>query len=80
MNSNDYIEKYSHIGDEETDARAVRSLNNDAAMNKLYSSHYSKLKKATYAIDAVKFIQVEFYIANTIGDAIQQGLPFVGDI
>ena len=77
---NDYIEKYNHIGDAEADALAMRSLKNDAAMNKLYSSYYSKVKKVTSAIDAAKFIQVEFYIANTIRNAIQQELPFVGDI
>jgi len=77
---NEYIEKYSHIGDAEADALAVRSLKNDAALNKLYSSYYSKIKKATSAIDAAKFIQVEFYITNTIRNVIQQELPFVGDI
>ena len=77
---NDYIEKFTHIGDEEADALAMRSLKNDAALNKLYSSYYSKVKKATSAIDAAKFIQIEFYITNTIRNVIQQELPFVGDI
>lgn len=77
---NEYIEKFTHIGDEEANALAMRSLKNDAALNKLYSSYYSKVKKATSAIDAAKFIQVEFYITNTIRNVIQQELPFVGDI
>ncbi|GAA0879377.1 hypothetical protein GCM10009119_23450 [Algoriphagus jejuensis] len=77
---NDYIEKFTHIGDAEADALATRSLKNDAALNKLYSSYYSKFKKATSAIDAAKFLQVEFYITNTIRNVIQQELPFVGDI
>lgn len=77
---NEYIEKFSHIGDSEADELAVRSLKNDAALNKLYTSYYSKFKKATSAIDAAKFMQVEFYITNTIRNVIQQELPFVGDI
>lgn len=76
----DYIASYTHLGDEEADALATRSLKNDAALNKLYSSYYKKLKKATSAIDAAKFIQVEFYITNTIRNVVQQELPFVGDI
>ncbi len=77
---NEYIEKYTHIGDAEADALTTRSLKNDAALNKLYSSYYPKFKKATSAMDAAKFLQVEFYITNTIRNVIQQELPFVGDI
>jgi hypothetical protein len=77
---NEYIEKYTHIGDAEADELMTRSLKNDAALNKLYTSYYSKFKKVTSAIDAAKFLQVEFYITNTIRNVIQQELPFVGDI
>lgn len=77
---NEYIEKFTHIGDAEADALITRSLKNDAALTKLYSSYYPKFKKATSAIDAAKFLQVEFYITNTIRNVIQQELPFVGDI
>lgn len=77
---NDYIEKFTHLGDAEADELATRSLKNDAALNKLYSSYYPKFKKATSATDAAKFLQVEFYITNTIRNVIQQELPFVGDI
>ncbi|GAB3218652.1 hypothetical protein J0A67_03210 [Algoriphagus aestuariicola] len=77
---NEYIEKFTHIGDAEADELTTRSLKNDAALNKLYSTYYSKFKKATSAMDAAKFIQIEFYITNTIRNVIQQELPFVGDI
>ncbi|RIW12590.1 hypothetical protein D0X99_18945 [Algoriphagus lacus] len=77
---NDYMEKFTHIGEAEADALALRSLKNDAALNSLYSSYYKKFKKATSAMDAAKFLQVDFYITNTIRNAIQQELPFLGDI
>ena len=77
---NEYIEKFTHIGDAEADALATRSLKNDAALNKLYTSYYGKFKKATSAMDAAKFLQVEFYITNTIRNIVQQELPFIGDI
>ncbi len=76
----EYIEKFTHIGDAEADELATRSLKNDAALNKLYSSYYPKFKKATSAMDAAKFLQVEFYITNTIRNVVQQELPFLGDI
>lgn len=77
---NEYIEKFTHIGEAEADALATRMLKNDAALNKLYSDYYKKMKKATSAMDAAKFVQVDFYIMNTIRNAIQQELPFIGDI
>ncbi|MDX5337809.1 MAG: hypothetical protein LPK25_02205 [Cyclobacteriaceae bacterium] len=77
---NDYIEKYGHIGDAEAEELAMRSLKNDAALNKLYSSYFPKFKKATSSLDAAKFLQIEFYITNTIRNAVQQGLPFIDEI
>lgn len=77
---NKYIEEFTHIGNEEADELANRSLKNDAALNKLYTSYYAKFKKATTAMDAAKFLQVEFYITNTIRNVVQQELPFIGDI
>lgn len=77
---NEYISEFTHIGNEEADVLATRSLKNDTKLNKLYTSYYSKFKKATSAMDAAKFLQVEFYITNTIRNAIQQELPFIGEI
>lgn len=77
---NQYMEEFTHIGNEEAENLAIRSLKNDAALNKLYKSYFPKFKKATSAIDAAKFLQVEFYITNTIRNVLQQELPFIGDI
>ena len=77
---NEYIEKFTHIGEAEADALMTRMLKNDAALNKLYTSYYKKMKKATTAMDAAKFVQIDFYIMNTIRNTIQQELPFLGDI
>lgn len=74
------MEEFTNIGNEEADDLAVRSLKNDAKLTKLYTTYYGKFKKATSAIDAAKFIQVEFYITNTIRNVLQQELPFIGDI
>jgi len=76
---NDYLEGYESMGEEEADQLAVRSLNNDVALSKLHAKYYKKFKKATSALDAAKFMQVDSYIHNTIRNAMQQELPFIGE-
>ncbi|MDI1322661.1 MAG: hypothetical protein PSV36_07910 [Algoriphagus sp.] len=76
---NDYLETYSQLGEAEADALANRSLKNDAALAKLHSTYYKKFKKATSALNATKFLQIDTYIHNTIRNAMQQQLPFIGE-
>jgi len=76
---NDYLEGYESMGEIEADDLATRSLKNDVALSKLHSKYYKKFKKATSALDAAKFMQVDSYIHNTIRNAMQQELPFIGE-
>ncbi len=76
---NDYLETYSQLGEAEADALANRSLKNDVALTKLHSTYYKKFKKATSALYATKFLQIDTYIHNTIRNAMQQQLPFIGE-
>lgn len=76
---NDYLETYSQLGEAEADALANRSLKNDVALTKLHSTYYKKFKKATSALNAAKFLQIDTYIHNTIRNAMQQQLPFIGE-
>jgi hypothetical protein len=48
-------------------------------LSKLHSEFYKKFKKATLALDAAKFMQVDSYIHNTLRNAMQQELPFIGE-
>lgn len=75
---NDFLADYETIGNEKADDLAKRTLKNDLALSKLHSSYYKKFKKATSALDAAKFMQIDTYIHNTIRNAIQQELPFIG--
>ena len=74
---NDFLSEYEKIGEEEADDLAKRTLKNDLALSKLHSSYYKKFKKATSALDAAKFLQIDTYIHNTIRNAMQQELPFI---
>jgi hypothetical protein len=75
---NDFLADYETIGNEKADDLAKRTLKNDLALSKLHSSYYKKFKKATSALDAAKFMQIDTYIHNTIRNAMQQELPFIG--
>jgi hypothetical protein len=77
---NEYIEKYARIGETEADDLATRMLKNEASLTKLYASYYKKMKKATSALEAAKFVQVDYYIMSTIRNAIREEIPFLGDI
>jgi hypothetical protein len=76
---NDYLESFANMGEAEADALALRSLKNDVELAKLHSTYYKKFKKATSALMAAKFIQIDTYIHNTIRNAMQQELPFIGE-
>lgn len=76
---NDYLETYTNLGVAEADVLANRSLKNDMALAKLHSSYYKKFKKSTSALYAAKFLQIDTYIHNTIRNAMQQELPFIGE-
>lgn len=76
---NDYLESYENLGEAEADALALRSLKNDIELSHLHETYYKKFKKETSALIAAKFMQIDTYIHNTIRNALQQELPFIGE-
>ena len=74
---NDFLTEYDKIGNDEANDLAKRTLKNDLELSKLHSAYYKKFKKATSALDAAKFMQIDTYIHNTIRNAMQQELPFI---
>ena len=75
----EYLNKYSSLGEYEADDLAKRTIKNDMQLSKLHSKYYKKFKKATSAMDAAKFLQIDTYIHNTIRNALQQELPFIDE-
>lgn len=75
----EYLNKYNSLGEYEADDLAKRTIKNDMQLSKLHSKYYKKFKKATSAMDAAKFLQIDTYIHNTIRNALQQELPFIGE-
>ncbi|WP_373399244.1 hypothetical protein V8V91_05770 [Algoriphagus halophilus] len=75
----EYLNKYNSLGEYDADDLARRTIKNDMDLSKLHSKYYKKFKKATSAMDAAKFLQIDTYIHNTIRNALQQELPFIGE-
>jgi hypothetical protein len=75
----DYLTSYENLGEAEADALASRSLKNDLELTKLHATYYKKFRKETSALVAAKFLQIDTYIHNTIRNAMQQELPFIGE-
>ncbi|MEN2281195.1 hypothetical protein AAGF08_03590 [Algoriphagus sp. SE2] len=76
---NEYLEKFETLNEEQADDLAKRTIKNDSDLSKLHAKYYKKFKKVSSALDAAKFLQIDTYIHNTIRNAMQQELPFIGE-
>lgn len=76
---NEYLEKFETLNEEQADNLAKRTIKNDSELSKLHAKYYKRFKKVTSALDAAKFLQIDTYIHNTIRNAMQQELPFIGE-
>jgi F0F1-type ATP synthase membrane subunit b/b' len=77
---NDYAINYDKITDEKADELAKNNLKNNVDFEKLLSKAYGKAKKAVGPINAAKFIQLEQYFQTTIRSAVQDEIPFIGEL
>ena len=77
---NDYAINYDKITDEKADELAKTNLKNNVDFEKLLSKAYGKAKKAVGPINAAKFIQLEQYFQTTIRSAVQDEIPFIGEL
>jgi hypothetical protein len=77
---NEYADKWEGMTDEQADEWMKKVLDVSAKREKLVRSYYKKIKKATTAIIATQFYQVETYINTAIKAAIYESIPFVGEI
>jgi hypothetical protein len=75
-----YADNYRSLTDEKADKIASGILDNQIKFDKLHQSYYGKVKKATSAITAAKFMQLEIYLQSQIRSEIQETIPFIGEI
>jgi len=77
---NDYAVNYDKITDEKADELVKNNLKNNVDFEKLLSKAYGKAKKVVGPINAAKFIQLEQYFQATIRSAVQDQIPFIGEL
>jgi hypothetical protein len=77
---NDYTINYETLTEAKADELAKATLKNNLDYEKLYSKYYDKVKKATGAINAAKFIQLETALQTAIRSETQDAIPFIGEI
>ena len=76
---NQYLENFDNMTDSKADEIATKVMKNNASFNSLHRKSYNRIKKATSATEAAKFLQLDTYIQNTILLAISESLPFLGE-
>jgi hypothetical protein len=75
-----YVSKYPAISNEELNDMMEAALDLEEDQHDLIASYYSKIKKASSVSLAAQWLQIESYISAAVRLAIQEKLPFVGDI
>jgi hypothetical protein len=77
---NEYAENYMNLTNEKADQLAKDVLTNNVQYEKLHQKYYPKFKKATSALKAAQFLQLETFLQNEIRSAVQEEIPFIGDL
>jgi hypothetical protein len=76
----DYAKNYTNL----TDAKAIeltnKVLDNDMSVSKLQKDYFGKFAKALSPLRASQYMQVEYYLQNTIKSMIQDEIPFIGEL
>jgi hypothetical protein len=77
---NEYAENYMNLTNEKADQLAKDVLTNNVQYEKLHQKYYSKFKKATSPLKAAQFLQLETFLQNEIRSAVQEEIPFIGNL
>ena len=75
----EYAKNYKTMTPEVADKWTNDLIKLQTATDKLIVTYYKKIKKATNAVVALQFYQIEAYILTTIRMEILEGIPFVGE-
>ncbi|MFK5857166.1 MAG: hypothetical protein QM503_13635 [Bacteroidota bacterium] len=74
-----YAEEWDGMTNEQADVWMKKMLDTRAKREKLITTYYHKVKKATNAIIATQFYQVETFILAAVRVSIYEEIPFVGE-
>jgi len=76
----DYATHLSTLTDAQADDLAKRLFKNDKALASLDEKYYKKLSKSIGGVKAAQYLQMEQYFTTTVRSAIQEEIPFIGEI
>jgi hypothetical protein len=76
----DYADNLDKLTNTKADELINRLFVNDAGVAKLRQKYYSSIKTTLNALQAAKFMQIETYFDTAIRSAIQDELPYIGDL
>ncbi len=74
-----YAKTYKNMSPEAADLWTKEVIKLQTATDKLIATYYNKIKKATNAVVATQFYQIEGYIITAVRMKILEGIPFVGE-
>jgi hypothetical protein len=75
-----YAKNYATLSEDKADEIAEGVLANNLKLEKFHQAYYKKFKKATSAVTAAQFIQLELYLQSEIKREITNNIPFIGEI
>ena len=76
----DYADNMENLTNAKTDEIITRLFKNDAALTKLHQQYYTSIKTKLNAKQAAKFLQIETYFNTAIRSAVQDELPYIGEL
>jgi hypothetical protein len=76
----DYADHFETLTSAKVDELMTKLFKNELALTNLQQRYYISVKNKLGAMKAAKFIQVESYINTSIRSAIQEELPFIGEL
>jgi hypothetical protein len=75
----EYAKNYKNMTPEAADKWVNDVVKLQTATDELIVDYYNKIKKATNAVVALQFYQIETYILTAIRMEVLEGIPFVGE-
>lgn len=77
---NDYANNYFQLTDTKANELVGDVILNNVQLEKLNYVYFKKFKKLLGGVEAAKLIQLEVYIQSQIKSAMQNTIPFIGEI
>jgi hypothetical protein len=75
-----YADKYASMDDKAADGLMKQKMKWMKNYSKMQGKYYKKMSKLVGGLNASRFFQLEDYLENNIRLAIQESIPFIGEL